>query len=239
MAFPTSGCIAYYRLDDASGTSAADATGSGNTGTLTNSPTWTTGQINGALSFATASTQYVDLGTGINPAAISYTAWIKATSFPNSYNCVLARSDAGVNYTAMLIKSTGKLAFYVGNSAPTHVSSYDGVGSNTLSTGTWYFIALTFDSTSGLKGYVNASLDSSSGSAFATDTSAISTYIGGQPATAGRYFNGIIDEVGIWNRALTSTEVSDLYNSGTGLSYPGGGGGSIILPPYLFDTRAV
>src|SRR6202035_2479657 len=40
------------------------------------------------------------------------------------------------------------------------------------------------------------------------------------------YFDGDIDEVSIWNRALTSTEVSDLYNSGGGLQYPFAGGTS-------------
>jgi len=38
----------------------------------------------------------------------------------------------------------------------------------------------------------------------------------------GQFFKGIIDEVGIWNRALTSTEISELYNSGNGLQYPFG-----------------
>ena len=38
-------------------------------------------------------------------------------------------------------------------------------------------------------------------------------------STAANFFNGSLDETGIWNRALTSDEVALLYNSGAGLSY--------------------
>lgn len=233
MAFPTSGCVAYYRLDDASGTSAADATGLGNTGTLTNTPTWTTGKINGALSFAAASNQYVDCGTALNPAAISYSAWINATSFPNSYNAIVARQGSANHFSLLLVKSTGKLAIYMGNGAA--LLDYDGTGTNTLSTSTWYHIVCTYDSTAGLVGYVNGSSDGTAAANGTLTTDAVSTYIGENPTFSTRGFNGIIDEVGIWNRALTSTEVTTLYNGGTGLSFPGGGGStqSLFRPSLL------
>src|ERR1019366_5109600 len=48
----TTGLVGWWKLDDGSGTSAADSSGTGNTGTLTNGPAWTTGGMNnGALSF--------------------------------------------------------------------------------------------------------------------------------------------------------------------------------------------
>jgi hypothetical protein len=54
--------------------------------------------------------------------------------------------------------------------------------------------------------------------AFPDNTSPFS--IGTWPGIGGQNFLGEIDEVGIWSRALTSGEISDLYNSGSGLSYP-------------------
>lgn len=223
----TDNILAYYKLDENTGTSAADATGSGNTGTLTNSPTWTTGKINSGLSFASASSQHVDCGTAINPTAITFTYWMNATSFPNAYNSPVDRNGATANdFFAPLIKSSGKLAIYAG--LGTGSVNYDGTGANTLSTGTWYFIAATYDSTNGLSGYVNASLDKNVAAAGTLATTAQSTWIGGS-AIGGRYFNGIVDEVGIWSRALTSTEISQLYNSGSGLQYPFSGGSTASL----------
>jgi len=45
------GLTAEWKLDDGTGTSAVDSSGNGNTGTLTNGPTWTAGNTGGALSF--------------------------------------------------------------------------------------------------------------------------------------------------------------------------------------------
>ncbi len=80
-------------------------------------------------------------------------------------------------------------------------------------TGTWYFLVLTrTDNT--VKFYRNGKYISSmtiSGS----DNLSLS-----QIGFKGRSFKGTIDELGIWNRALTDADVSRLYNSGSGLSYP-------------------
>jgi hypothetical protein len=47
-----------------------------------------------------------------------------------------------------------------------------------------------------------------------------SLYIGGSSNIGKDSFYGIMDEVCIWNRALSDTEVSDLYNLGIGKTYP-------------------
>src|SRR5262245_27408367 len=86
----TSGLVAYWPLDNGSGTIATDASGHGNNGTLINSPTWQTGcQVNGCLSFD--GTNRVDIGYTASPlfqqssiqTAISAQAWVKLTSVSN------------------------------------------------------------------------------------------------------------------------------------------------------------
>jgi hypothetical protein len=56
----TNGLVGWWKFDDGSGTSAVDSSGNGNTGTLVNSPAWTTaGYYNGALGFPNGSANYM------------------------------------------------------------------------------------------------------------------------------------------------------------------------------------
>jgi hypothetical protein len=90
----------------------------------------------------------------------------------------------------------------------------------TPGTGTWYFLILEYDSgTDALCISVNNGTPDSN-AAFAhggpQDGSSALT-IGDTP---GEFWDGRIDEVGIWNRVLTSGEKATLYNSGSGTTYP-------------------
>src|SRR5262249_31508245 len=51
------------------------------------------------------------------------------------------------------------------------------------------------------------------------------------------YFNGAIDEIGVWNRALTSTEITNLYNSGAGLAYPLTASTTVVTPSSIYRAR--
>src|SRR3989338_2173060 len=80
----TSGLIGHWKFDETSGTSASDSSGNNNTGTLTNSPTWTTGKINSALSFD-GTDDYVNIGNmNVSGSGITIAAWVKADSFSSA-----------------------------------------------------------------------------------------------------------------------------------------------------------
>jgi hypothetical protein len=76
--------------------------------------------------------------------------------------------------------------------------------------------------TSGLKLYLNNSLvidDSSIGwDGLQGSTTAVT--VGSEPSGASRHLRGFVDEVGIWNRTLNASEISELWNNGLGLAYP-------------------
>jgi hypothetical protein len=76
--------------------------------------------------------------------------------------------------------------------------------------------------------YVNGSnVTSSSGGTIQSSTLSYSTYLNtGYLHGSGSFYNGYLDEVGVWSRALTSSEVTQLYNSGLGLQYPFTGNGN-------------
>lgn len=97
-----------------------------------------------------------------------------------------------------------------------------GVTGNILSASTWQHIVVTYTSgTNTLLVYYNGS---AVGTTNSNNTSGITGRSFGNGA--GNYYKGILDEVGIWSRALDSSEVSTLYNSGSGLTYPFAAGGT-------------
>jgi len=207
------GLVGYWPLDEGTGTTARDVSGGNNPGTLQNSPTWTTGQIAGALNFVAASSQYVDMGISstLSPSsAITVSAWINASSFPNAQNDVVERGVT--NFYELGVTSTGKMSIWVALNAVN--SHYSGTGTYTLLAGKWYHVAFTYDSVNGLKGYVNGLLDGSD-VAFGTMSGSNHPFtIGAFTFFSNRYFNGKIDDVRVYNRALSATDIARLYTAG-------------------------
>src|ERR1041385_2767981 len=82
----------------------------------------------------------------------------------------------------------------------------------TLSTGVWYHVALVYDG-SALRGYVNGVQDGSLSVTGSVGTSSNSTRIGINPSGSAK-FRGAIDELTLYNQALTAAEVLELYQGG-------------------------
>jgi hypothetical protein len=93
----------------------------------------------------------------------------------------------------------------------------------TISTGSWYHLVVTTDATN-FYVYLNGVLADTiahSGYTFADLPSTSDLYVGQYPPSIGTYgFDGKLDEMSFWSRTLTSTEVTELYNSRNGLQYP-------------------
>ena len=94
----------------------------------------------------------------------------------------------------------------------------------TFNTGQWYHIVVTRKASTGTKIYVNGTLNVSNTSTINPNYATTQyTTLGAtqyQPSTTTYYFNGKIDAVNVWDKELTSTEVTELYNSGNGKQYP-------------------
>jgi hypothetical protein len=141
----------------------------------------------------------------LNPAQITFDAWIYIDSLPNAYNSVVSKEAGGAGYT-LLVKSNGKLAVYLEG-----VGNYDGTGTFTLLTGQWYHLAFTWDGTN-LIGYVNGNVDSSAAPG-GTITHSTGVLLLANSFFGNRLWRGIITESAIWNRALTLQEIESLYKS--------------------------
>lgn len=94
------------------------------------------------------------------------------------------------------------------------------------STGVWYHLLLVYDASAGnLKFYVDNSLlaNNTDGTVTSIQNNSLPFSIGSHDGK--RFFDGVIDEVAVWSKVLSSTERADLYNSGSAIPYDAGGGG--------------
>jgi len=206
--------ISYWKMDEGSG-NILDAHDS-NDGVANGNPTYSqTGRINTAITLDGAG-DFFEVGqpANLDVDKISISAWVKWAASPTNDETIIGRDDA-INRCFTLYHSTAttfRFFVFVGGSAKIKDTSF------TPTPGTWYHIVAVADGD-----YVRIYIDGSdvgSPTAYSgnIDKDNAELRIGGDE-THGN-FNGTIDEVAIWDRGLTSTEVSDLYNSGSGLAYP-------------------
>ncbi|MFO7969946.1 MAG: LamG domain-containing protein, partial [Candidatus Izemoplasmatales bacterium] len=224
--------VSYWNFDE------QDTTGSGtiidihgtNNGT-NNGASNVTGILGTAYDFEESEGDSMVLGA-VNPALFSVSMWIKPESFDNDFNNILSTRDG----------TTGGYAFYIDDDTPFVLRAYTFSGITTITpstesliAGEWYHAVMTYNG-SVIKLYINGVLNNTGTQAYTQSNKNIT--LGSDDANTGDdFYDGIIDEVGIWSRALTSDEVSDLYNGGDGLPY--GGGISLVTlnaPVNYFNT---
>lgn len=228
---------AYYKLDESSG-NAADSSGNGLTLTNTNVVTYAAAKINNGASLARASSQYftaVDNALFNPSTAMSYFVWIKTATLDATPYQLGCKGDwdntVGKSGWAIYVISTGTAIFISGSGQGFQDASTPNASqtSNPISNAVFAHVGFVYDGTlagnsSRLKLFINGAqltIDTFNGTIPASifDDSA-SFYIGRNGSSGTQYGDGIIDEVGLWSRALTAAEVSQLYNSGQGLPYP-------------------
>lgn len=232
-AAPTSGLIGYWNFDQGSGTTATDSSGSGNNGTLTNGPTWTTGKVgSGAISFD-GTNDNVSLGRMSSTESASQLTW----SFW-AYANAIQNDDAFISKENVYNSGSWHIGMTTacdsGNQLIVHIAASAGDGGQfgcadpgSIATGRWIHYAVVFNGTltgnaNRLKIYVDgvqdSSLDFVGTIPAATIVSSDIAKIGSDPASVSN-INAKIDEVRIYNRALSSQEVLDIYND-TGAPLP-------------------
>lgn len=211
------GLVGYWTMDggDISGTSLTDKSGNGNTGTITGAVK-TIGKIGQALDF-NGSSQNVNAGSSSSlnvTGNITITAWIKARSYGGgSKGRIVDRSANTSGYDFQIENSavSNGLTFI-----PDAANPVDNITSlaNAVSLGKWYFVAVTYD-TATAKIYVNGYLNNSKSLSRAIPSIASRDFYIGYRSDGIRSFNGSLDEVRVYNRVLSATEIGKLYNAGS------------------------
>jgi hypothetical protein len=226
----TTNLISYWKMDESSG-NAADSSGNGYTLTNNNTVSFAAAKINNGADFGASNTNK-SLTTannlGIDGGAMSISCWIKPTALPSSSSDPFATSTfnfAGQSSSASSVQYNLSLANVSGDQRVYFSRWRDSAaitgawGSVSVSTSAFTHVVGTYDGTT-LTVYVNAVAQantvtqSGTGSGGSTQTS-----LGDRKGSVA-YYPGLVDEVGYWSRALSSTEVTQLYNGGAGIQYP-------------------
>lgn len=205
-----SGLVAAYGFDEGTGMTTANAASSGAAlnGTLSNA-TWTTaGRFGNALAFTGGESSWV---TVPHHASLSLTtgmtisAWIRPTSAMQNEPTILMKQQSGNLIYALYANSGGGTpnAWYVSNGDWINVFADSG---DSAPLNTWTHIAATFDGAT-LRIFHNGQLSASQASNGAIDVASGVLRIGGNSIWSNEGFPGVIDEVRIYHRALSATEI--------------------------------
>jgi hypothetical protein len=218
---PASGLVAAYAFAEGSGTVAVDFTGNGQNGTIVGA-TWTSaGKFGNALSFNGTSnyvnvpdSNLLDLTTGmtlsawVNPTALVAGAW---------RNVIIKERAGGEIYNLYANSDTNAPIVYVVRSASPN-APVEAHGATQIPLNAWSYLTATYDGTT-LRLYVNAAQVGSQAVSGALLTSTGALRIGGN-SIWGEFFKGLIDEVRVYNRGLSATEIQTDMNTPIGGAPP-------------------
>ncbi|MDD5518917.1 MAG: LamG domain-containing protein [Candidatus Omnitrophica bacterium] len=207
----TRGLVGYWDLDEGSGTVAHDSSGYSNNGMLTNGPTWAGGRTGGALSFD-GDNDFVNCGTSSSltpPDKITMEVWLK---FNGTGGHLVAKHDTNWatywNGYFLYMNNDGAIDWRWSDGTWPYIQVYAPAGS--VPTNVWSHIMVSYDGAI-VKIYVNGNeVISQAETRTISAASSQALRLGWSSDTVG----GLIDEVRIYNRALSKEEVRYHYNRG-------------------------
>lgn len=213
---PTSGLVGWWPFNG----NANDESGNGNNGTVNGAALTAdrNGNANKAYSF-NGTNNYINVNSSIslntyNMNALSISGWFKANTSLSGFIIRLGNPDAttgGIGYEVFNYNNGNNNLLYVQNWWMNQSPIYS--ESTPISLNQWYFFSITFDFLNNISSfYVNGSLISTSTAVLHKSNNPILNIGRNTNGGSGNYFNGLIDDIGIWNRALTSQEIAVLYN---------------------------
>jgi Ca2+-binding RTX toxin-like protein len=208
--------IGHWTFNEASGTVANDIAGS-HFGTLTNmtSSQWITGQMDGALTFDGLN-DYVTVAdsTALDITnTLTLSTWVKADSF-QSWDGLIVKGTTNIPY-GLDFRSDGRLIFQANYGLVMGGNGRGTWSSNTaLTAGQWHHVAVTYDG-SDFRFYLDGQLDGThqANITFGKNNQAL---VLGADLAGGSHFDGAMDDVRVYNRALTAGEIEQLITGENG-----------------------
>jgi len=213
------GLVGHWTMNEGEGGVAHDLSGNDNHGTLVNGPTWANGKAGEALDFDGAS-DYIAISdseaTTSNLAitgAITLSAWVKLNDMTSEV--IMGRGSgtgSAGNYGYVLMVYNGSVVLNMHSNTAVYA-----LGSVLATDSNWHFITATWDgtmNTNGVKIYIDGTLSRQGTSTISVMGQPVYQFRIGVSSSSLAYVNGLIDDVRIYNRALTEDEVRLIYESG-------------------------
>jgi hypothetical protein len=207
------GLAGRWTLDEGGGLTAADASGNGNGGTLSAGVQWVAGKAGSALAFNGAGGQLrIPSSSALETPAVTVEAWVRRQGSPGAFKYIAAKGATTCSAAAYGIYTgpEGGIQFYVSSrSGMAFTRSPDG-GSGVWD-GRWHLVMGSFDGAT-VRLYVDgAEVGSGAPESVPLDYGTLDTrdvFVGRYPGCAGLDFDGSIDDVRIYGRALSAAEVA-------------------------------
>jgi RHS repeat-associated protein len=207
--------VAAYSFEEGSGTTTADSSGNNNTGTLSSGVTWTTGKVGHAVAFdGTSGDITVNSAASLDlNGSFTLSAWVKPTTVSGSQTLLIKETTAdSCSYFLQIEDGEIDSGFNNGSGCIEHITT-----NANLSAGNWYhFVAVLDHGSNTYNTYLNGDLISSVAETGVPVPNTQALLIGRSGYAGGAYerLNGVLDEVNIYDRALSASEVQALYNAG-------------------------
>ncbi|MBX9769102.1 MAG: hypothetical protein K2X47_17635, partial [Bdellovibrionales bacterium] len=218
--------VAAYGFEENTGALVGDISGNNNHGVL-NGGSWTgSGKYGNAISLSGSHPSRVDIPDSNSldlSGQATLMAWFKPTGVvPDWKTLIMKENTAGDNYVYTLYPRNGSgtnayAGIWVGG------TEYSSIGGPIPTANTWQHLAMTYDG-SNIRIYSNGTLGNSTAQTGNIDTSTGPLRIGGNSVWTTESFNGLVDEVRIYNRALSQTEIVNAMSEAVALVPANGSG---------------
>ncbi|MCL5281712.1 MAG: hypothetical protein M1376_17580, partial [Planctomycetes bacterium] len=210
------GLVGWWKLDEKEGRTAADSSGNGHEATVQGNPDWQPagGKLGGAIALGgdgdfldVADKSAFDCGGGVTLAA-----WIKAKQLDKPWQAIITKGDN--TYRMQRNNETNALEFACTGVQIPNGNEYGSLfGSKAMTIGEWHHVAGVYDGKK-MYLYVDGALDSSQEAWGAINTNDTRLQIGGNTDVGDRFWNGLIDEVRVYNYGLPEAQIQQLYREG-------------------------
>jgi len=192
--------VGWWTFDETGGNIAADSSGQGNNGTVVGNPQWVAGKIGGAFQFD--GNTYINCGRSASlniRDQITIAFWFKVQAFTNTWEAFLAKSDAA--YRSSRGDGTGN-GTHLGITGSNYFNAPTVITDNQ-----WHHYCGTYDGTTAII-YIDGKEDArQTYGGQIGDSSSYDLYIGENSGSTGRRLHGLMDDVQIYNNALTPAEI--------------------------------
>jgi len=196
--------VAHYQFEG----NADDSSGNGLNGTIHGSAAIVTDAVRGNVLSLAGDGDYVDCG---NDAlfditdSITVAAWVKVDAFNKSFQAVITKGDETWKLTRS--SQTNSMAFSCNLSG---VGAMSANGAVNVNDGQWHHVAGVYDG-SKVDLYVDSALDISVSASGSINTNTAAVMVGQNAVWPGRWWLGLVDDVRIYDRALSEDEIKALF----------------------------